>query len=152
MRRRPSVKLVRVETYVNKNTGEAVDLSTYSVPDNIKPIFLDKENIPTKAKDPFFRVNYMNTKEITQEEKALLFDLVHMIGWENNYIQKDGRYLNISELAKEIGISRQYVSRILTNLEKKNYLFLRGNAREKSIYLNSDYVWKGNEKNRTNTL
>lgn len=156
----PRKRVVRVdkEKFASIETGEIVELSTYIVPPGTKAIFTDyKHGIPEKAKDPFFRVNYMNETEnvlkgVPQDEKGMLLDLIHLVGWENNYIQKNGRYLNVSELALELGLSRSYVSKLLSKLEQRGFLFLRGNSRERTIYLNSKYVWKGNEKNRTNEL
>jgi len=107
-----------------------------------------KHGIPKKAKKPFAMVT-REDDELTLQEAGILFKFIKMVGWEDNHIQKNGKYLNITEIAEELKLTRQYVNKILLNLEKKKVISFDGNAREKTVIVNSSIMWHGKEKSRS---
>ena len=86
---------------------------------------------------------------LTHEELGIFSRMCGLVGWENNYIQKDGEYLNISQLAVHLNLQRRKLKHVLDTFEEKGIITYQGHSREKYIQVSTKYVWFGKEKSRT---
>jgi DNA-binding MarR family transcriptional regulator len=138
---------------VDETTGECVEGKVAVYPSDVQAYFKHK-NHSIKSKKKKVKPFSMTTRlpeitDLSNEEAGILYKFILFIGWEDNHIQKDGKLLNISEIAQELKYSRQYIHKIVKSLEEKGFLTLVGNAREKHILISSHVMWHGKESNRT---
>jgi exosome complex RNA-binding protein Rrp42 (RNase PH superfamily) len=151
----------RKQTGISITKGDVVDEATGEVHERVfvdydpkkhKAFFTDLEYGRPKKRREFF---VMMTRSIlldhtlTHEELGIFSRMCGLVGWENNYIQKDGEYLNISQLAVYLKLQRRKLKHVLDTFEEKGIITYQGHSREKYIQVSTKYVWFGKEKSRT---
>lgn len=99
----------------------------------------------------------------TAKEKAFLMDIVSLIAFNSNCIVEDAKSknsapLNVSELAKKIGLTRANTSLSVNSLVKKGILAkaesgIEGNnAKAYSLFINPHIIYAGDKENVNEAL
>lgn len=140
----------KMKEYINDNNFENFSVNVFVNDDTKK-----KWKSSSSTSNEFIKIFYNEVKyaselyNVSKSEISFLYTISEYLLWESNLlVDKEGKPMNQKALVKELGMSRQMISKIAKELEKKKCLIRIWDGKDVYFIVNPYLIVKGQKMNK----